>query len=382
MPVRIDATEEVRLDACPRCGEALGRPFAIEERVVEAIVPGHVRVTKYRIGRYRCARCRKVRRARLAPEVAPPRSRFDRGSHFLVGYWSLPGLTTSGLQDLLATNYGLTVSAGTTDAMLRRSAELFASAYAAIREAVHHGKSVPVDWTGWRVDGLNHHLCDFLSPEAKALYFPASRSAGHTVPERVLGKRRRDRVLECDGGTAFNGLSGRKQRCWVHLLRHARRGLERWETISDAPDWRGLRVMEKIARGVLAASRLPEGEAKRAEAHRLRAHLARWLRIEREGEAAQSLQQFLTKHVEELGWWAEVGVAAHNKLAEQGLRPHIAKKRKLSWGSRTLGGAERFAALASVVQTGKMPGVELRELGARAFNGQHDPFGFGAGPPR
>jgi hypothetical protein len=380
-PLRIDAIEDARLEECPRCGRAMGDPFAVEERLVEAIVPGHVRVTKYRIGRYRCAHCRKVRRARLAPEVAPPRSRFDWGSHFLVGYWSLQGLTTSGLQDLLATNYGLTVSTGTIDAMLRRSAELFAPSYAAIREAVRHGKSVHVDWTGWRVDGINHHLWDFLSPEAKAAFFTVARSAGHVVPERVLGKRRKDRVLECDGATAFNALSGRKQRCWVHLLRHARRGLERWETTSDAPDWRGLRVLEKIARGVLAAARLPDGEAKQAEAQRLRTHLARWLKVEREGEAAEALQKFLTKHEGELWWWAEVGVAAQNNLAEQGLRPHIAKKRKLSWGSRTMGGAERFAALASVVQTGKMRGVGLGELGARVLSGHLDPFGFDTGPP-
>jgi hypothetical protein len=167
----------------------------------------------------------------------------------------------------------------------------------------------------------------------------------------------------------------------VHLLRHARRGLERWETVSDAPDWRGLRVLERIARGILTASRLPEGEAKRAEAKRLRAHLARRLKVEREGEAAQSLQKFLSRHWEELWWWAEAGVAAHNNLAEQGLRPHIAKKRKLSWGSRTLGGAERFATLASVLQTGKMRGVGFADLGAKVLGGQADPFGFGAGPP-
>jgi hypothetical protein len=186
--------------------------------------------------------------------------------------------------------------------MLRRSAELFEPAYAAIRSAVRHGKSVHVDWTGWRVDGINHHLWDFLSPEARAAFFTVALGAGHAVPEGVLGKRRRDRVLECDGATAFNSLSGRKQRCWVHLLRHARHGLERWETVSDAPDWRGLRVFEKIARGVLSASRLLEGEVRRAEAERLRAHLARWLKVEREGEAAQALQKFLTKHEGEL-WW-------------------------------------------------------------------------------
>ena len=74
-------------------------------------------------------------------------------------------------------------------------------------------------------------------------------------------------------------------------------------------------------------------------------------------------------------------MAAHNNLAKQGLRPHIAKKRKLSWGSWTLEGAERFATLVSVIQTGKMHGVGLRELGERVLGGQRDPFGFGSGPP-
>ena len=349
--------------------------------MVGAIVSGYVRVTTFRIGRYRCRHCRKVRRARLAPEVAPPRSRFDWGRHSLVGYWSLQGLTTSGLRDLLATNCGLRVSSGAIDAMLRRSAELFAPAHSAIHVAVHRGPNGHVDWTGWRVDGVHHHLWDFLSSEARAAYFTVARRAGHQVLEGVLGQRRKDRVLECDGATAFNALAGRKPRCWVHLLRHARRGLERWESVSDAPDGRGLRVLERIARGVLSVARLSDERARRAEAARLHAHLVRWLKVEREGEAAQALRRFLTKHEEKLWWW-EMGVAALNNLAEQGLRPHIAKKRKLSWGSRTFVGAERLAAVASVVQTGTMQGVGLVELEARVLNGRAGPFGFGAGPPR
>ena len=42
-PSRIDETQDVPLEQCPRCGEGLGEPFAIDERVVEAIVPGHAR---------------------------------------------------------------------------------------------------------------------------------------------------------------------------------------------------------------------------------------------------------------------------------------------------------------------------------------------------
>jgi hypothetical protein len=324
---------------------------------------------------------RKVRRACLAAGVAPSRTRFGWGTHFLVGRWSTAGMTHSMIRDLLRTDYGLSVSSGAIDGMLRRSAELFAAAYAEIAKAVRQGKSVHVDWTGWRVDGVNHHLWDFLAPNERAALFTVARSAGHTIPEKVLGKRRKDRVLVCDRGTAFNTLGGRKQRCWVHLLRHAKEGLARWETVSDAPDWRRLRVMVKTTRGVLAASRLSDGAEKAAEARRLKAHLARWPKVDREGDAAQTLQKFLTKHGDELWWWAEGGAAAHNNLAEQRLRPHIAMKRKRSWGSRTLGGAERFARLASVTQTGKMQGLELKQIGARVLQGQRTPFGFGSGPP-
>jgi hypothetical protein len=154
-----------------------------------------------------------------------------------VGYWSLKGLTNSLLRNLLSSDYGLTVSVGEIDKMLARSARLFAPAYEAIRRALKEGRQVNADWTGWRVDGINHNLWDFISPDVRAAFFTVSRSAGHSVPEGVLGKRRpKGQVLNCDGGMAFNAMHGKKQRCWVHLLRKARQGQEGWEKTSDAPD--------------------------------------------------------------------------------------------------------------------------------------------------
>lgn len=381
-PEKVHETRDALLDECPDCGGELQGPFEWNEHLVEAVIPGHVRVTRYRIGRYRCRSCKKVRRAHVPPDVAPDRSRFSWGTHFLVGYWSLRGMTNSMIRDLLASDYGLTLSVGVVDKILARSAKLFAPAYEFIRQALKAGKQVNVDWTGWRVDGINHHLWDFISPDVKVAFFTVARSAGHTVPERVLGKRRpKDQVLNCDGGTAFNSLRGRKERCWVHFLRKARDAQKGWEGPSDAPDWRGLRAAEKICRRVLEVAKWPQGPEKIAEACRLKSWTRRWLRVERDGPEARELRKYWTKHWEELWWWAEVGVDAHNNLAEQGLRPHIAVKRKLSWGSRTNKGADRTALLASVIQTGKMQGLSFRELGAKVLQGQTNPFQFGPGPP-
>jgi len=304
-------------------------------------------------------------------DVAPPKSNFSWGTHFLVGYWSLKGLTTSMLRDLLRSDYELTVSVGEIDKMLARSARLFAPAYEAIRKALKDGKQVNVDWTGWRVDGVNYNLWDFISPDVRAAFFRVDKSAGHTVPEGVLGKRRPSgQVLNCDGAVAFNAVRGKKQRCWVHLLRKAKQGQEGWERPSDAPDWRGLRAMEKLSRRILEVAKWPAGEEKTREAKRLMSWARRWLGVRREGTVALALQKFLTKHWNELWWWAETDGEAHNNRAKQGLRPHIAVKRKLSWGSRTEKGANRTALLASVIQTGQLQGISYRELGARILKGE------------
>jgi transposase len=380
-PEKIHETKEVELDACPDCGGPLEGPFQWSEHTVESIIPGHVRITRWRIGRYRCRGCKKIRRAHIPHDVAPPKSNFSWGTHFLVGYWSLKGLTTSMLRDLLSSDYGLKVSVGEIDKMLARSARLFAPAYEAIRQALKEGTQVNADWTGWRVDGVNHNLWDFISPDVKAAFFRVDKSAGHEVPEGVLGKRRpKGQVLNCDGGVAFNAVHGKKQRCWVHLLRKAKQGQEGWERPSDAPDWRGLRVMEKLSRRILEVAKWPTGEEKTREAKRLMAWARRWLGVRREGTVALALQKYGSKHWDELWWWAEMGVDAHNNIAEQGLRPHIAVKRKLSWGSRTKKGADRTALLASVIQTGQLQGIAYRELGARVLKGEI-PFQFGPGPP-
>ena len=110
--------------------------------------------------------------------------------------------------------------------MLRRSTELFASPYPAVREARHCRKSVHVDWTVWRVDGVKHHLWNFRSLETKAAFFTAARCADHPPSERVLGMRRKDHASEVDGGTAFNDLSGSNLLCLIQSL-CSRRELDR-----------------------------------------------------------------------------------------------------------------------------------------------------------
>jgi hypothetical protein len=299
-----------------------------------------------------------------------------------VAGWHALGMTHSKIQMLLESDYGQKVSLGEVDKMLARAGKLFAPAVETITTAIREGREVVVDNTGWRVDGVNHFLWDFIAPEIKAALFVVDRSGGHQVPERVLPGNPEQTVV-CDGGTCFNPLKGKKQiqRDWVHIRRHAKEGLGGYETVSDAPDWPWLKSAKAAADAVLKAAKLPRGKERERKVAELRARVARLLEREVEGESARKLKKYLLGRGEELWTWVGTGGLAQSNAAEQGLRFHIAGKRKVSGGSRTLVGAVRTAALASVQATARMRSVLFSEVGQRLLRGETDPLPLGAGPP-
>ncbi|EQD75329.1 transposase IS66, partial [mine drainage metagenome] len=296
--------------------------------------------------------------------------------------WHALGLTHSRIQMLLESDYGQKISLGAVDKMLARAGKLFAPAVEAITKAIQEGREVVVDNTGWRVDGVNHFLWDFIAPEIKAALFVVDRSGGHQVPERVLPGNRKQTVV-CDGGKCFNPLKGKKriQRDWVHIRRHAKEGLVGYETVADAPDWRWLKSAKAAADAVLRAARLPMGKERDRKVVEVRRRVERLLRREVEGEPARKLKKYLLGRSEELWTWVGTGGLAQSNAAEQGLRFHIAGKRKVSGGSRTMVGAARTAGLASVQATARMRSVRFAEVGHRLLRGNAEPVSPGAGTP-
>ncbi len=364
------------------CGEEFGDPFDHTDRWIDQVIPGHVRRLHYRVAHYRCGKCGKLSAAKVPARKAPPRSRFCWGTHFLVAGWHAIGLTTSRIQMLLESDYSQKLSIGAIDKMLTRSTEFFAPAVEAIEKATREGKEVVVDNTGWRVDGVNHFLWDFISPKLKAALFVVDKSGGHDVPERVLPGNPEQTVV-ADGGKCFNPLKGKKriQRDWVHIRRHAKDGLKGYETVSDAPDWRWLKAMKAAADAVLKAAKLPRGKTRDRAAAKVRARVERLLRREVEGEPARKLKKYMVGREEELWTWIETGGLAQSNAAEQGLRFHIAGKRKVSGGSRSEDGADRTAVLASIQATAKMRGINFREVGERLLHGDPDPLRMREGTP-
>ena len=100
-----------RLRACA-CGEEFEDPFDYTDRWVYKIIPGRLQRRHYRLAHYRCKKCGKLTATKVPSRVAPRKSRFCWGTHFLVAAWHALGLPHRRIQMLLEGDYDQNVSTG------------------------------------------------------------------------------------------------------------------------------------------------------------------------------------------------------------------------------------------------------------------------------
>lgn len=207
---------------------------------------------------------------------------------------------------------------------------------------------VHADETGWRIDGRNFWLWAFTDPTFTLYHIDASR--GGKVPRKLLGKAFGGTVT-CDFYSAYNGLSGKKQRCLTHLLREVKELGQKDRTFADCP------LSRKLSRWCKEALRLKKswGELPDAsyeiKASRLEDRLDELARSSWDHADANRLCKRLVRHRAELtGFLWEEKLDGTNNAAERALRPALVM-RKITGGSRSTAGAAAWMKLASLIRT-------------------------------
>src|SRR5439155_11624460 len=75
------------------------------------------------------------------------------------------------------------------------------------------------DETSWRENGVNGYIWAFSTPGEEAVrYYEYDHSRGQAVLKRMLGGTFQGHLVS-DFYCGYNDYAGKKQRCWVHLLR-------------------------------------------------------------------------------------------------------------------------------------------------------------------
>ena len=360
-----DRVVEETATRCPHCQAALAAAGQTPMRVYDKIELPPVRplVTRVILRGCRCRRCGRCVVA-AAPAGLEPGSPFGRSIMALAVYLRYThAISYERLAALFGHLFGLAISEGALANLLARAAPLFDSAANRIRTRLRRARLVCSDETSARVGGKNQWEWVFQNDAVSLHVIRPSRA--RAVPVEVLGGHR-PQVWVSDLYGAQRGHAEAWQVCLAHQLRDCDFAVEAGDTIF-APAVKQV-LLDAIAigrrgRGLQDSTRRShradiERRMDRAMVRQPTAKDGIRLR-QRYGQVRDHLFTFLT----------DPSVPATNNGSERDLRPSVTY-RKVTNGFRAQWGADLFAGIRSVIDTGRRHALSPFDAIQRALAGQ------------
>lgn len=332
----IEAIEE----KCPHCKAKLGKPIKTITKIIEEIPePQPVEVTEYRINHYKCCKCGEEIVAKIS---IPKNSKFGVNTLAHVTLLKFEDrLPLRKVVSALQRQFNLKISSATVLDITRRVSDKLKAEYDRIKTSLRNTKSVNIDETGIRVEGLNFHLWVFANKNVTLYVIRKSR--GKDVIEEVLGNAY-DGVVGCDGWTSYASYTNKIQRCWAHLLREARYLAEQFDSAESL--YQGLKRIFKLAK-----SKKPPTKDK------LILEMRQWIDY---AECYKELRKFAVKVGNGIEhWFTFIGnkhVEPTNNRAERALRELIVQ-RKIIGTLRNNKGTTIMERINSCIATWKQRGL-------------------------
>jgi transposase len=346
-----DATRRFYAERC-RCGAVLGAAGQELAKEYDHIDIPPIRPTTTRIEVFRATcPCCKARVTASAPADMPEGTPFGPGITSIVAY--LHGCQMIGykrLTEVCQGLFGLTISQGAIANMLARVGDAMAGPAERIAAEVRASEVVASDETSARVKGKTWWQWTFGC--ATAACFVIASTRGKSVPTAFLAGAKPKMWLS-DRLPAQLKHAEEHQFCLAHLIRDAQYAIDHGDTIF-APDFKALlkdacavgRRRPDLADATIAAHRrclerqLDQLLARKptdAEGRKLRDAVAL--------DCRGKLFVFLKRR----------DVEPTNNESERALRPSVIF-RKVTNGFRSEWGAQAYAALCSIVETGRRNG--------------------------
>jgi transposase len=359
-----DRVVEARPEACPCCQQDIGAEHHRMQAVYDRIEIPPVRPDVTRVHQYAacCPGCGE-RVVAQPPSGLEPGSPFGRTVQALVIYLhALHAVSYERLAAMLHDLFGLDISEGAIANLLARTSKAFVAEAADIRQDLRRAEVICSDETSARVRGQTQWQWVFSS--TAAVYHHIVPSRGKTVVEEVVGDHVPD-VWVSDRYAAQRGHGRDWQVCLAHLQREVRYAREAGDTVL-AP------AIRNILRRALAIGRRRDtlqDSTLRQYRRQLERDLSRVLTRTPTCPAGEALRRKI------------VGVRAHlfvfitdrrvpptNNVSERYLRPAVVF-RKVTNCFRATWGARAYAAVRSVVDTGRLNDIQSLDAIRRVLAG-------------
>jgi len=349
-PDRVDKVKNLDICRCPDCNGKLSDAFETRDRYVEEIQRLKSIVTKYRIPRKYCKRCKKI----VEPKVAEAFPNFRFGIFLCLYIVALNiglSLPIRRIRELLRFTYGINISVGEIQNIIAKVAEEFGPQYEHMKKELKKMKSIYADETSWYINGKLCWLWVFISEEIAIYHIQKSR--GKKVPAKML--RGFLGILISDFYSAYT--QGRiSQKCLVHLLRD----IFNWKKVKYFKSKELQKFALSLKKIILEAIYIEEKS--RDNKLKFEKKVKRLIsKIWKDGEV-KTMCRRLNKHLNSLFTFLEYEVDFSNNRAERALRPCVVA-RKISYGSRSKKGALHFATLKSISQTCKLKDQDFLDYG-------------------
>jgi transposase len=217
-PERVLAVQDLKPEACRRCGGALSGVDAEPHRHQVIDVPKVLAMAvEYRQHSLRCDRCCITTQAEL-PAGVPATMIGPRLQAMVAVMSGAFRMSKRMIEEMLEDFFSVQVSLGTIANTERRTSDALADPFTEAAEAVRADPVVHADETGWRERLKKAWLWVAATPTVAV--FLIRRSRGGDVARELLGANFGG-TLVSDRWCGYAWVdAARRQLCWAHLKRH------------------------------------------------------------------------------------------------------------------------------------------------------------------
>jgi len=361
-PKRIDEYVDIYPLQCDRCGTEDITIYAesFEEHIIEDIKI-RVKNTCYRSHYGYCKRCRKVIYPKEKMRIIP-NSRIGSNARAICGYLRYMGLPFRKVAKISKDIFGLEITHPSLldfDTKIAKNGE---SLYERIKDEVRSSSSINADETGWKVNGENFWLWNFVNGEVALFRIEAKRAA--EIVRDTLGEEY-DGILGSDFYSAYNNniKAKGKQKCLAHLLREVKEIEKKNEFDTGSQEELLCQKLKEALKGAIKTwNEFHQGKKSTKDLKAAKEIAAQKL-IEvisspQENKDITRLKKRIIKHEGELLTFLDhPEIEPTNNKAERALRASVIM-RKITFGNRSATGARNHQVIMSILQTASLHHIE------------------------
>jgi hypothetical protein len=383
-PKTVDRIEEVRLNKCPSCGSSsLSKCAHVEEHIQDDIILPRTEVVLYKRHHYYCKACKRVISSTGDGEL--PKSYIGPKAKSLAAFLKyVIKVSDRDIRIIFKKVFNMDIAISAITGFKSQVKEKALPIYEDLLKLLKASPFIHADETGWRLDGINHWLWKFSNK--RIAYSHIDKGRGQKVVENILGKNYGG-VLISDFLSAYNKIETKaKQRCLVHLLRDLRKVAEYWH--NDKEVLRYCKRLKKILEEAMALRKEYLNVEWDERYYTKRARLNDSLRdFAFPNPNKRILKRFanrLERHKGEILTFLYIkDIDPHNNHAEQQIRPDVIF-RKITFGNRSVSGAENHSVLMTILQTAKLNNMDpIKTLEDILLTGKKkSPFAKILSPPK